>query len=247
MPSRQAGQHRARQNLPRLRPRRRDAAALARSARSRSPQMPAHARSSSRTPRRAPPAHLPRITTSADRRTARAGAAAWRSWRLAKLLLQASQTRNSARRCAMQHLHVRRRPRPRPRRRPTLTRPPRGRRRRGSTASYFTTDAMGVALGQGASEGGGACAAVVEGGAPRRRERPRQRRTPSVVAFADSGETLVGQPAKKLLFSRRRRRCAASRRSRRAPRLGRVPPPLAEVRRCRTPSPPTTAALRPCR
>ena len=74
---------------------------------------------------------------------------------------------------------------------------------RGSTASYFTTDAMGVALGQGASEWGGACAAVVEGGAPRVVENDHgQRRTPSVVAFADSGETLVGQPAKKLLFSR---------------------------------------------
>ena len=62
---------------------------------------------------------------------------------------------------------------------------------------------MGVALGQGASEWGGACAAVVEGGAPRVVENDHgQRRTPSVVAFADSGETLVGQPAKKLLFSR---------------------------------------------
>ena len=102
----------------------------------------------------------------------------------------------------MQHLQVRRRPRL-----PRLDRRRRGRLAgapaRGSTASYFTTDAMGVALGQGASEWGGACAAVVEGGAPRVVENDHgQRRTPSVVAFADSGETLVGQPAKKLLFSR---------------------------------------------
>ena len=69
--------------------------------------------------------------------------------------------------------------------------------------SYFTTDVMGVDLGQGAKAWSGACAAIVERGDARVVENAQgQRATPSMVAFTDGGELLVGQPAKKLLFAR---------------------------------------------
>ena len=74
---------------------------------------------------------------------------------------------------------------------------------RSSMDSYFTTDVMGVDLGQGAKAWSGACAAIVEGGSPRVVENAQgQRATPSVVTFTDGGEVLVGQPAKKLLFAK---------------------------------------------
>lgn len=70
--------------------------------------------------------------------------------------------------------------------------------------SYFTTDVMGVELGEGAKAWSGATAAILEAGAPRVVENDQgMRSTPSVVAFDDAGEVLVGQPAKKLLFSNR--------------------------------------------
>ena len=69
-------------------------------------------------------------------------------------------------------------------------------------ASYFTTDVMGVDLGQGAKDWSSACVAVVEDGEARVVPNAQGvRHTPSMVAFQDDGE-LVGQPAKKLLFSR---------------------------------------------
>ena len=72
-----------------------------------------------------------------------------------------------------------------------------------SAESYFTTDVMGIDLGHGAKEWSGACAAVVSNGAVRLVENEQGARcTPSVVAFTDGGEVLVGPPAKNLLFSR---------------------------------------------
>jgi hypothetical protein len=69
-------------------------------------------------------------------------------------------------------------------------------------ASYFTTDVMGVDLGQGPKEWSSACVAVVEDGETRVVESAQgQRHTPSLVVFQDNGE-LVGQPALRLLFSR---------------------------------------------
>ena len=63
---------------------------------------------------------------------------------------------------------------------------------------------MGVELGEGAKAWSGATAAILEAGAPRVVENDQgMRSTPSVVAFDDAGEVLVGQPAKKLLFSNR--------------------------------------------
>ena len=71
-----------------------------------------------------------------------------------------------------------------------------------SAASYFTTDVMGVDLGQGPKEWSSACVAVVEDGEARVVESAQgQRHTPSLVVFQDNGE-LVGQPALRLLFSR---------------------------------------------
>jgi hypothetical protein len=62
---------------------------------------------------------------------------------------------------------------------------------------------MGVDLGQGSKAWSGACAAIVEGDSARVVENAQgSRSTPSVVAFTDGGELLVGQPAKKLLFAR---------------------------------------------
>lgn len=76
-----------------------------------------------------------------------------------------------------------------------------------STESYFTTDVMGVDLGHGAKEWSGSYAAVLSGsgvGSARVVENELgSRSTPSVVAFNDNGEVLVGQPAKNLLFSQR--------------------------------------------
>ena len=75
--------------------------------------------------------------------------------------------------------------------------------RHSNVDAYFTTDVMGVDLGSGAKAWSGACAAIVESGAPRVVENEQgMRATPSVVAFTDGGEVLVGQPAKKLLFAR---------------------------------------------
>ena len=72
----------------------------------------------------------------------------------------------------------------------------------GKPASYFTTDVMGVDLGQGPKEWSSACVAVVEDGEARVVESAQgQRHTPSLVVFQDNGE-LVGQPALRLLFSR---------------------------------------------
>ena len=72
-----------------------------------------------------------------------------------------------------------------------------------SVDSYFTTDVMGVDLGQGAKAWSGAYAAIVERGEARVVENAQgQRSTPSMVTFTDSGDLLVGQPAKKLLFAR---------------------------------------------
>jgi len=72
-----------------------------------------------------------------------------------------------------------------------------------SLESYFTTDVMGVDLGHGAKEWSGACAAVVSGGALRIVESEQgSRMMPNAVAFTVSGDVLVGQPAKNLLFSR---------------------------------------------
>ena len=69
--------------------------------------------------------------------------------------------------------------------------------------SYFTTDVMGVDLGHGAKEWSGACVAVVAGGVLRVVENEQgSRTTPGAVAFSDSGDVLVGQPAKNLLYSR---------------------------------------------
>ena len=63
--------------------------------------------------------------------------------------------------------------------------------------SYFTTDVMGVDLGHGAKEWSGACVAVVAGGVLRVVENEQgSRTTPGAVAFSDSGDVLVGQPAK---------------------------------------------------
>lgn len=77
-------------------------------------------------------------------------------------------------------------------------------RRTAEQPSYFTTEAMGCSLGEGSKDWSGACAAVFEGGAPRVVENENGGRvTPSVVAFADDGEALVGLTAKKLLFSSR--------------------------------------------
>ena len=70
--------------------------------------------------------------------------------------------------------------------------------------AYFTTDVMGVELGEGATAWSGATVAILEAGAPKVIENEQgMRSTPSVVAFTDGGEVLVGQPAKKLLFSNR--------------------------------------------
>ena len=70
--------------------------------------------------------------------------------------------------------------------------------------SYFTTDVMGVELGDGAKAWSGATAAIFENDAARVVENEQgARSTPSVVAFTDGGEVVVGQPAKKLLFSTR--------------------------------------------
>jgi len=72
----------------------------------------------------------------------------------------------------------------------------------GKPASYFTTDVMGVDLGQGPKEWSSACVAVVEDGETRVVESAQgQRHTPSLIVFQDNGE-LVGQPALRLLFSR---------------------------------------------
>ena len=72
--------------------------------------------------------------------------------------------------------------------------------------SYFTTDVMGVDLGHGAKEWSGACVAVVAGGVLRVVENEQgSRTTPGAVAFSDSGDVLVGQPAKNLLYSRNAR------------------------------------------
>lgn len=72
-----------------------------------------------------------------------------------------------------------------------------------STESYFTTDVMGIDLGHGAKEWSGACAAVVSAGSLRVVESEQGgRTTPSAIAFSEAGDVLVGQPAKKLLFSR---------------------------------------------
>lgn len=69
--------------------------------------------------------------------------------------------------------------------------------------SYFTTSAMGIDLGHGAKEWSGACAAIVSGGGVRVVENEQGSRcTPNAIAFTDSGEVVVGQPAKNLLFSR---------------------------------------------
>ena len=70
--------------------------------------------------------------------------------------------------------------------------------------STVRAQAMGCSLGEGSKDWSGACAAVFEGGAPRVVENENGGRvTPSVVAFADDGEALVGLTAKKLLFSSR--------------------------------------------
>ena len=72
----------------------------------------------------------------------------------------------------------------------------------GKPASYFTTDVMGVDLGQGPKEWSSACVAVAEDGETRVVESAQgQRHTPSLIVFQDNGE-LVGQPALRLLFSR---------------------------------------------
>ena len=72
----------------------------------------------------------------------------------------------------------------------------------GKPASYFTTDVMGVDLGQGPKEWSSACVAVVEDGETRVVESAQgQRHTPSLIVFQDNGE-LVGQPALRLLSSR---------------------------------------------
>ena len=70
--------------------------------------------------------------------------------------------------------------------------------------STVRAQAVGCSLGEGSKDWSGACAAVFEGGAPRVVENENGGRvTPSVVAFADDGEALVGLTAKKLLFSSR--------------------------------------------
>ena len=72
-----------------------------------------------------------------------------------------------------------------------------------SSSTYFTTDVMGVDLGQGAKDWSAAHAAIMEGSVARVVENEQgSRSTPALVAFLDNGETLVGTPAKKLLFSR---------------------------------------------
>jgi molecular chaperone DnaK len=72
-----------------------------------------------------------------------------------------------------------------------------------SPDSYFTTDTMGIDPGQGAQAWSGACAAILDGGEPRVVENEQGfRSTPSLVSFADGGEVLVGQPAKRMLFAR---------------------------------------------
>lgn len=54
----------------------------------------------------------------------------------------------------------------------------------GKPASYFTTDVMGVDLGQGPKEWSGACVAVVEDGETRVVESAQgQRHTPSLIVF----------------------------------------------------------------
>ena len=71
-----------------------------------------------------------------------------------------------------------------------------------SPSDYFTTDVMGVDLGQGPKDWSSACVAVVEDGEARVVESAQgQRHTPSLVVFQDGGE-LVGQPALRLLFSK---------------------------------------------
>ena len=110
---------------------------------------------------------------------------------------------------------------PRPRDKAQKARPP-------PTGSYFTTDAMGVDLGEGWKDWSGACAAIHEGDNTRVVENEQgHRMTPAVsrhaaahllqhasippdspsrsqvVAFSENGETLLGLPAKKLLFSSR--------------------------------------------
>ena len=75
--------------------------------------------------------------------------------------------------------------------------------RRSSVNAYFTTDVMGVDLGQVQRHGRGASAAIVDSGSARVVENEQgMRATPSLVAFTESGDILVGQPAKKLLFAR---------------------------------------------
>lgn len=75
--------------------------------------------------------------------------------------------------------------------------------RRSSVNAYFTTDVMGVDLGEGAKAWSGASAAIVDSRSARVVENEQgMRATPSLVAFTESGDILVGQPAKKLLFAR---------------------------------------------
>ena len=72
-----------------------------------------------------------------------------------------------------------------------------------SAEDYFSTGVMGLDLGQGYKEWSSAMAAVVEAGEARVVENEQgSRSTPALVAFLDNGETLVGSPAKKLVFSR---------------------------------------------
>lgn len=73
----------------------------------------------------------------------------------------------------------------------------------GAASAYYTTDVMGIDLGQGAKEWSAAYAAVVEAGEARVVENEQgSRSTPALVAFLDNGETLVGTPAKNFVFSR---------------------------------------------